>query len=141
IPRGGAGPAPVRPDRGRSRSGLLVDDRIQRGATPRQPGRSDARRISPATDRRKFYFRSVCLTGKLTQAPSLVALTLTHSEVLMSNVHEGGSRFAIAGGLFVTGGLAFVAAGALGDQLSFYGVAVAFIGVGVAFIVKAKKAS
>src|SRR5690606_807810 len=66
IPRGGAGPAPVRPDRGRSRSGLLVDDRIQRGAAPRQPGRPDARRISPATDRRKFYFRSVCLTGKLT---------------------------------------------------------------------------
>src|SRR5690606_6409109 len=29
-------------------------------------GRPDARRISPATDRRKFYFRSVCLTGKLT---------------------------------------------------------------------------
>src|SRR5690606_8455939 len=56
---------PVTAPRGRPRSRMVVDARVQRATTPRFPRRSDARRGPPAV-RGKFYFCAVCLTGKLT---------------------------------------------------------------------------
>src|SRR5690606_21768119 len=63
---GGARPVPVPAPRGRPRSRLVVDARVQRATPPRFPRRSDARRGPPAV-RGKFYFCAVCLTGKLTR--------------------------------------------------------------------------
>src|SRR5690606_33885187 len=65
VPGRGARPVPVPAPRGRPRSRLVVDARVQRATPPRFPRRSDARRGPPAI-RGKFYFCFVCLTGKLT---------------------------------------------------------------------------
>src|SRR5690606_36089238 len=69
VPGGGARPVPVPAPRGRPRSRLVVDARVQRAAPPRFPRRYDARRGPPAV-RGKFYFCFVCLTGKLTLEPT-----------------------------------------------------------------------
>lgn len=65
LPRGRAGTESVRPPLRRPRGRVGVDDRLQRGKTPRLPPRHDACRV-PHHPRRKFYFRDVCLTGELT---------------------------------------------------------------------------
>src|SRR5690606_1586549 len=65
VPGRGARPVPFPAPRGRPRGRLVVDARVQRGAPPRFPRRSHARRGPPAI-RGKFYFCVVCLTGKLT---------------------------------------------------------------------------